>query len=138
MKTLGILIGAALLLVGCGYPPDAGYVTESPPPATNQEPGLGATEALVVTENAATGVVFLVYDPSRFTGNDLGNRAKSLDESVVRVLPATSEGTIQYGSPDYTGPVFVLVGVAPGVTEIEVSRNGEHAGRVGVRVVAQE
>jgi hypothetical protein len=126
------------LLTGCGYPPEAGYVTESPPPATNQDPALGATEALVVTESTATGVVFLVYDPSTFSGNRVANQAFSLDETIVRVLPATSEGTIQYGSPSYTGPVYVLVGVSPGVAEIEVSRDGENAGRVGVRVVAQE
>lgn len=126
------------LLCGCGYPPEAGYVTESPPPATNQDPALGATEALVVTESAATGVVFLVYDPSTFSGNRAANQAYSLDETIVRVLPASSEGTIQYGAPSYTGSVFVLVGVSPGVAEIEVSRDGKNAGRVGVRVVAQE
>jgi hypothetical protein len=126
------------LLAGCGYPPEAGYVTESPPPATNQDPVLGATEALVVTESTATGVVFLVYDPSAFSGNRVANEAYSLDETIVRVVPATSEGTIQYGAPHYTGTVFVIVGVSPGVAEIEVSRNGENAGRVGVRVVAQE
>lgn len=138
LKRYGRALLLALLLAGCGYPPEAGYVTESPPPATDQNPALGATQSLVVTESAGTGVVFLVYDPSRFSGTDIATRAKSLDETIVRVLPATSEGTVQYGAPDYTGPVFVLVGVAPGVAEVEVSHDGEHSGRVGVRVVAQE
>jgi hypothetical protein len=125
-------------LVGCGYPPEAGYVTESPPPSPDAVPALGATEDLFVTENAATGVVFLVYDPSTFSGTRVANRAQSVDESIVRLIPATSQGTIQYGSPDYTGQIYVLVGVAPGDSEIEVSRNGDHAGRVSVHVTAQE
>lgn len=138
MKTLAKAAVLALVLAGCNYPAEASYVTESPPPATNQHPVLGATTSLVVTESAGTGVVFLVYDPTRFDGTDVANRARSLDESIVKVLPATSEGTVHYGAPEYTGPVFVLVGVKPGEALIEVSRDGDISDRVGVRVVAQE
>jgi hypothetical protein len=134
------LFSALLLsavLAGCGYPPTAGYVTESPPPASDAELDYAGAYDLVVTENAATGIVFLVYAPETFSGTRAATAARSLDDSIVRVVPATSEGNVQYGSPDYTGQVFVLVGVAPGTTEIEVSRNGGDTGSLGVRVVAQ-
>lgn len=125
------------LLAGCGYPPEAGYVTDSPPPATNQGYGTQAVQELTVTQSAATGVVFLVYAPETFSGTRPATDAKSLDETVLRVLPATSEGTVDYGSPDYTGRVFVLVGVNAGTADVEVSRNGGDTGRLRVTVVPQ-
>lgn len=127
----------ALLLIACGYPPSAGYVTESPPPATDQNLVGVVEDDVTITEGAATGFVFLVYAPSTFSGTRPATDVRSLDDSIVRVLRSTEEGTVQYGSPSYTGRVFVLVGQKPGVADVEVSRNGDDTDRLRVTVVAQ-
>jgi hypothetical protein len=137
MRNAAIFLASALLVSACGYPPVAGYVTDPKPPATAEE-DMGAAYQLEVTASTATGVVFLAYDASKFSGDTPASDARSLDESVVRVLPATSERTIHYGSPDYTGRVFVLYGVRPGNTSIEVFNGKDSAGIIPVTVVPQD
>jgi hypothetical protein len=142
MRALGraaavVLVGA--LVAACDHPPVAGYVTAPVPPATSDASRDGeGDDAVEVAEGSATGFLFLVYDPDDATGDSVANEARSTDERVARVLPASSSGTARFGGPSYTGRVFVVVGAAAGEAEIEVSRDGAHTGRVGVRVLPQD
>ncbi len=133
-----IALGAALLCVACDYPPVAGYVTEPPPPAGADTAAFGAAYGLEISESTAAGVVFLAYDASQFSGTSPATDARSLDERIARIVPTTREGTVQYGSPHYTGRVFVVYGVSAGATEVEVFLDGKSAGRMPVTVLAQE
>jgi hypothetical protein len=137
MKRAAIFLASALFVCACDRPPVAGYVTVPKPPAT-AENDMGAAYELEVASSTATAVVFLAYDPSEFSGDTPASDARSLDDSIVRVERATSERTIHYGSPDYTGRVFVLYGVRPGNTSIEVFNDGESAGIIPVTVVRQD
>ena len=135
-----VALAAALALAAAGCEdaaPVAGLVTEPPPPATT-ETYRYAVDAIQVTASTAEGVVFLVYDPSKFSGTAVATDARSLDDTLVRVEPTTRESTVQYGAPHYTGRVFTVYGVSPGKTEIEVFQDGASAGRMPVTVLAQE
>jgi hypothetical protein len=136
VKRLALL--AAIALIGCDrYPPVAAYVTDPPPPAKPVD-DLGASDELPLTVGTATGVVFLVNDQSTFSGTRPGDEARSLNDGVVRVLPTTDDASVSYGSPRYTGKVFVLYGVAPGDTSIEIFEEGQSMGIISIHVLPQE
>jgi hypothetical protein len=135
LSFLTVVLGLAL--AGCpDYPPVAGYVTVPPPPATPTD-DLGAADGIVIDASTAAGVVFLAYDPGTFSGTSPASGARSLDETIVRVEPADRNGTVQYGSPHYTGRVYVVYGVAPGRTEIAITFDGKSAGSIPATVLAQ-
>jgi hypothetical protein len=139
MRVQSLLAAAiALLTVACDrYPPTAGYVTEPPPPATPRI-DIGTSNEVDVTEHTAVGIVFLVNDKSTFSGTRPGTAARSLDEGVARVVPTTRTSTVNEGAGSYTGPVFVVDGVGPGDTAIEVFENDESMGTIPVHVLVQE
>jgi hypothetical protein len=139
MKRLIVLLSLSLFTFACDreLPPSAGYVTEPKAPASD-DGALGAVDALEVTVDTAAGVVFLAYDPGAFSGTSPGTDARSLDESIVRVIPTTRDGTVKYGAGSYTGRVFVLYGVSPGTTAVEVFLDGKSARTMPVTVLPQE
>lgn len=127
-----LLLALSLLVAACGYPPSVDTITEPRPPAST---GSGSLE---VTEHTAAAVIFRAYDPSEFSGEAPADDARALDESIVRVVRTTSDHTVTSGVHSFTARAFVLYGVHPGTTEIEVFLNGERNGAIPITVLAQD
>jgi hypothetical protein len=127
-----ILLVLSLLLAACGYPPSAEYVTDPKAPASK------SSYDLEVTANTATALIFIAYDSSKFSGETPADDVRSLDESIVRVVRSTSDHTVQSGGPTERGRAFVLYGVRPGKTELEVFLDGESNGVLPITVLAQD
>jgi len=134
MKRVALLL--SLLVAACGYPPSFDYVTDPKPPASQ---GITSSGGLEVTADTAMAVVFRAYDPGKFSGESPADDARSLDESIVRVVRTTSDHTIDPEGPHpFTARAFVVYGVHPGTTQIEVFLDGESNGVIPITVLAQD
>ena len=97
----------------------------------------GRQGELELAEGTAVSVVFLVSHRSDFDGVASGTDASSADEGIVRLGRSTREGTVHEGAGEVTGHVFVIEGVTPGETEIDVSEDGDPKGTIHVTVLPQ-
>jgi hypothetical protein len=126
-------VSAALFVSGCSdYPPGYGYVEPPLPPARSDLSGIEVGESMAVP------VVFTVNDKSKFSGESAGTSALVLDPTIARIISTTRDATVHDGGPAITGHVFLVYGVAPGETQIQVFQDGEDKGTLPLTVVAQQ
>ena len=123
---------AALFTVACDYPPSYQYIENPLPPARLD------SYAIQVPESTAVPVVLIANDHSKFSGANGATSARSKDESIAIVIPSTQTANVHDGAAPVTGTVFLVYGVAPGSTEIQVFLDGTDKGLQAVTVVAQD
>lgn len=133
------LVGLALGAGGCDDWIEHAYVDPPVPPAT--APARSSTSAIEVTEGTASRVVLWQFDQSGFAMKDrvkAVTRVRSRDERTARVASTMDRAPLGTDRDhDLSGPVFLVVGVAPGDAVLDVEVGGEHVGTAEVHVLAQ-